>query len=672
MGDAADKVAYYRIDLAGNAREFAGEAGADLKELSERVNGSTAYIRQMAAAQRALKGDTEDIVAARNKLKSAIAQEQIQVARANKLFLDSGTTMQKLADETRAAEKAKADAIRDETLALARLASQNNAVRDAVRGVGGPLADIQAKMDGLTGLLKKAGDGFGFLKIAAWGSVAAVLAAGAALAVATVALVKWIVASSDVAKSQQLVREAFAGSEENATRLGEQVAALAAKVPTATEEINKLGTQLMTTRLSGAAIVDSLNAIGQASAATKESGKDIGPMLQEWITRGQLLNRMQLSPLEMQGSGLRFDDVAKTLGQQMGVGVEKAREALYLGRVKIEDGAKALRTVVETQFGKLNAQKMLSLDAITQTWHKHLQTLTSGVDFSKIIAPLGKIMAMFDDATIAGHAMKGIITDIGGALGSSFSDAVPFVQEFVDKMTLGALKVQSAYLDAKLWFMKTFGSDVFANVNAFSVAMDGLKVAAFAAAGAFGALAIAAAPVVGPFLAVAAAITGALFYMDKFVSYVTGTDWDYLGKHIGTGIVEGFSAAVTGLIIAGVETAGKLKDAFKNALGIHSPSTVFAEYGRQTAAGYAQGVDAGSGQAQAAVETMVVAPSGKGEGRSSSGPISLVVNINVQGGGNADAVAAKLSSPSVLEQFTAAVEELCQGAGIPTQGVSHS
>jgi hypothetical protein len=45
----------------------------------------------------------------------------------------------------------------------------------------------------------------------------------------------------------------------------------------------------------------------------------------------------------------------------MHVGVEQAKQALFEGRVKLADGAAALRAAVEKKFGGVNLRQMLSL-----------------------------------------------------------------------------------------------------------------------------------------------------------------------------------------------------------------------------------------------------------------------------------------------------------------------
>lgn len=77
---------------------------------------------------------------------------------------------------------------------------------------------------------------------------------------------------------------------------------------------------------------------------------------------------------------------------------------------------------------------------------------------------------------------------------------------------------------------------------------------------------------------------GKTFNYDGFVTY---------GKNIWAGLKKGLedNKAVSGVTNVLSDTASKIKNVFKNSLGIHSPSTVFDGYGRYTIKGYNNGVE---------------------------------------------------------------------------------
>lgn len=72
------------------------------------------------------------------------------------------------------------------------------------------------------------------------------------------------------------------------------------------------------------------------------------------------------------------------------------------------------------------------------------------------------------------------------------------------------------------------------------------------------------------------------------------TDWGQIGKDIINGLISGLKSMISNLGETVRSIASSVADSFKNALGIHSPSKVFMEYGVYTDEGYAIGVDKGA------------------------------------------------------------------------------
>jgi|GEM_PF-2853441 len=67
-------------------------------------------------------------------------------------------------------------------------------------------------------------------------------------------------------------------------------------------------------------------------------------------------------------------------------------------------------------------------------------------------------------------------------------------------------------------------------------------------------------------------------------------DWGAVGRGIISGIAGGIRAAIGGLVQAAVEAARAAINAAKSALGIHSPSEVFRQFGREAVRGLALGL----------------------------------------------------------------------------------
>lgn len=86
-------------------------------------------------------------------------------------------------------------------------------------------------------------------------------------------------------------------------------------------------------------------------------------------------------------------------------------------------------------------------------------------------------------------------------------------------------------------------------------------------------------------------------------------DWGSLGKAIIDGIVDGVKYWTVDLVTALYDAAVAGMDKFKEVLGIHSPSSVFAEYGHNIMAGVAEGISGSAGLAIGAMQDAVGAMS---------------------------------------------------------------
>lgn len=78
---------------------------------------------------------------------------------------------------------------------------------------------------------------------------------------------------------------------------------------------------------------------------------------------------------------------------------------------------------------------------------------------------------------------------------------------------------------------------------------------------------------------------------DSIINAFKGVDWGGIGKDIINGLIEGLKSMLSSLKNTVTDIAGSIADNFKSFLGIHSPSTLFMEFGVYTGEGYAIGID---------------------------------------------------------------------------------
>lgn len=661
--------ASFSINLDSNAGEVSGEAAAEMEKLRQTISGSQDVVKQMSASLRALRGSSDEVKAAKAQLKAKIDSERDAISASNLALLKQGTTFEKLSSQTKKAalEQAKfTEALKAEELKKTK--AQADGVSGALQKVGGPLSELKGKFDSLKEIVGGAGGKMALLVGAAALATAALVALVVAVGAGVVSFLKFVVGAADAARNMNILREAMTGSAQNATNLGTQVDALAGKVSTSKEALNTLAASLGRTRLSGQAIVDTFNLVGRAADAM---GDDVGNQLKDIVTRGQITKRIQINPAELQGTGLKFQDVAAALAVQMNVGVKQAQQALFEGRVKLDDGAKALRTAVEKRFGEINAKKLLSLDVIVAKFHERLSSLASNVNIEPLLKAFAELSSLFDSSTVSGATLKELVTIIGNGIGPAFQAALPIAKAFIKGLIIGALDVAIAFLTLKNGISKVFSGDSLKGIDLMKVALLAGKTVIVSIATGLATVAVAIAAVV----LVTSTLVDAFKAVWKSITAVwdaVGFDWKGIGSAIIDGIVSGLKGGAS-LLVDGVKSlAGSVKESFKEALAIGSPSKVFAGFGMNTAEGFAIGVKQGAPAATDAVDTMAASASSAGaqggatRGGASAPSIVVQLNFNVTGGADAK---RELSEPSFLAMLTKAVEDALRSAGVPTQGV---
>lgn len=642
---AADKTATFGIKI--DADTNADLAAESVLQLQKRITASQEAIKGFSAAQRGLRGSSDEVTAAREKLKAAVTAERDAVSRATLALGQQGTTYDAVSKKVRENAKA-ADAATKEQEKLAAANAK----------AGGPLKDASSK---LSEFAEKLTTTKGLMTLAAGASLllaAGIVKVASSLGGVGVSLASFILEQGNALRTMGLFREAATGSESNAKAFGNQIDALGRKIPTTREELNKLAVEqsrlLVGTRISGQGIVDTFNAVAQTSAAMGDSA---GKAIQGIIERGKTFGRVGIGLYELQGTGIDTRDVASQLAKNLKIGILDAQLALRSGRVKIDDAAKALRDVVETRFGPVNAKRMIDFDIIVAKLKDKFQNLTKGVDLEPVLKTFEKLANLFDTSTVTGTALKGLITDFGTGIGRAFERGFPLMQDFFEKGVIYALKFEIAWLKINIQLDRIFGKDSVANAGMalFSTVMGGIQLQ-------FDAILGAAKLLEGILTKI-----GALNFpnISKGLGLSIGAD----SKEIAAGVAGGISGASGEVEKATRGLAEGSKDSFKGAMGIHSPSTVFAEYGAQTAEGYAGGVRGATGIGQAAVQSLVpsapVVPNIGGGGGGHSVIANVIVNFpNVKDGKEA---AAAMSGPAFKAQLLKALEEVAIGQGIPVQ-----
>jgi len=651
MATAADKQATFSVAVDDGVSGPAEDAAKAIEALRDRMKEGESSIKDMSAALRRLRGSSDEVKAAKESLKAKIQAERDALSKSQLEMLKSADAAKKLTERDKALAKQK-EAAKDKAKGLS----------NAINAAGGPVASLKAKLGSLQEVLGGAGGGMNAAAFAAAGLVTACVAAAAAVGALVVGFAHFVISNANALRSANLFREAAAGSSANAVALGTQVEALARKVPTARSALNELATSLAKGGIQGQTLVDTLNAVGQASAAM---GDDAGGKLRELVDRGRLSQRFVVNPMELQGTGLQFDDIANALAEKMHIGVDKARKALFEGAVKLGDGAAAMRAAVEKKFGGLNLRKMLDLNVIIEKLKEKFETLTENVNLEPLLKAFSTLADLFDDTTVTGDAIKQLVTILGGSLIKGMTDGVPLVKKFFQGMLIGALTAGIAFLQLRNRIRATFGDvEVLKGIDGLQVALTAGKVIILGMiaglAALVGWLTLAGAAVyliVKPFIELGKLAKSAY-------DSLTGIDWGAAGASIVDGLVTGIKSRVKSATDAIKGVGEAIKKGFKDTLEIHSPSRVFKGYAHSAVDGWEEGADERAPAAASAMDDLAAPPKGDGPRARSGGGVTITIPITIQVSGGADA-AKQLTESSFLSKLVKQLEEELISAGIP-------
>jgi len=455
--------ARYPIKVESNAAQVGAEGAAGLEQLRAKLEESKAAVKSYGSQLKELTGDSKEVLDAKKALvdklnaeKTAISQGSLELAKAGASYDKLAAAHKKQTDENkRANDEAKKaiDAKKKEAQAAAELKAETIALADAEA-----LAAVAeaAETAGLTVL------------------TTAVAALTVALPAAIIEFGKFAIVSSNLLRTQQLTREGFVGNAIDAEHLGNQVDELARKIPLGRAELNAMANDMAQGQLQGKALVDSLNAVGQETAAVNEKA---GKQLQDLLSRGQFTNRFALGYRELEGTGLKFQDVTKALATNTKTSVEEATQALLQGRVTLADGAEAMKDAVEQKFGGLNLRKMLDLNVIAKKFWDTLDLLTKDIHLDGLLKSFKSLTDLFDQGNESGAALKELVTFLGQGLVDSMAKGTPALKGFIETLEIKALDLETAYLDLKIQFEETFGPDVLADVDAFKVGVGAAETA---------------------------------------------------------------------------------------------------------------------------------------------------------------------------------------------------
>lgn len=659
---AADATA--RFDLEVNAKaqglDEAAAAGAKLqatiaKDIAElralekqmkQLQGGTqvdiaaqkALQEQIDAKKAAIASNTENAVKLGVNLEDAAAKAKAQAAAEKAASKEAEAAAKKAADEKAkaeeaAAEKAKAADKEQEKQQAAFAARQRTSLQAVKSGVQGQIdAQNEAASKTAAAHLRAALQaGTAQQMIAA--AVAAVLAV---VIVAIGKLMMFALAIADAARSAGILREAAAGSAAAGERLGAAVAAVAGRVATSRGEIEQLALTLARSGLQGMVLERALSAVATTSAVM---GQAAGGALQGIIDRSRLAKRFLVNALDLQGTGIKIQDIAAAVAKRMGVSVGTAMAAIQNGQVKLADGIAALDDVVLKKFGPLAARQMLALPTQIAKAKEALGAMFAGVKIEGFLEALHGVLGLLNENTVSGRALKVVVETMLNPLFDAIAQNGGLARAFFQGLIIGALIVAINIQKIRNAWNEAFGggaqSKIFTLENALKagqIAFYGVVAVVSVLTAALAVLAVMVALVALPFV-----LAGVAAYF-VFSTIVQGVQWvinaiSQLHANLGgmvTGFVDAGKQAVNGFVnsllggqSAAAEAAKQLAAA---ALGgvigtlvIASPSKAMGQLGRYTVEGFTNEVESAEPAVQATMASTFAPPDAGGAGAGGAG-----------------------------------------------------
>lgn len=354
--------------------------------------------------------------------------------------------------------------------------------------------------------------------------------------------------------------------------------------------------------------------------------------------------------------GLELDKTVNALGKRVPIAADELRK---MGGDLAKTGLKgdALSAALEEaavkaatlKFGPNFAKQMLSLDQQSQKLKADIGKIFGGVKIEGFLEALKKVGDLFDEDSSSAKAIKVVFES--------------FFQPLIDGAAAMLPKFIAAFIQVEIWAMrgliaiKPYGSTLLAIGQVIGVAIGTgvVVIGAFVAVVAAAALQLVtmadSAMRMGAAIASGAAY-GVGFLMAKFQeakAWLASLTLSDVGMALIDGLTGGITAAGPRVLQAITGVADGAIKAAKRALGIASPSKVFAEIGSNTAAGMTEGVDAGSAGVTSALESMVAPPEAGAPAAAGSTSVAtggntynITVNVDGAGSGGSDDLATKI------------------------------
>jgi len=302
-----------------------------------------------------------------------------------------------------------------------------------------------------------------------------------------------------------------------------------------------------------------------------------------------------------------------------------------------------LAAKVKDRLGGIAARQMLSLSVQSRKLEESIAFLTGGLKLENLLGGLNEITQLLSANTASGRALKTVFEALFNPILEGVGGAAPLAKRFFQGMVIAALHLAIGILQIGKYLRETFGGQAFAGVNKGNLALQagiavlslfaGAVIVTAVAAGllalALGLVVVAGLAIMSPFLLAGAAILWLGSKLDEAFAWAMGIDWGAAGKSLIDGLVGGIRDGAARVVATVRGLAASATSTLTEALGIHSPSRVFAGLGLQIPRGLAAGVEDGAPSAQRAVDGLLRVPESAGAG-GAAGRGGSPVTVSIQ------------------------------------------
>lgn len=575
---------------------------ARLAKLKERTELKLARDTERQVALVARAKERADIKAAR-------AADQLVKAQARSELREQ----RRVAKASESLDKQRASSLFRQFQANQR--AQAQAARQVARAQFNPqalgaLKDTGMSFQSLTGITPRLAAGIAAVGAAAVGATIAIVGLGAGIIALAIGGASLAIKAAEAKQDTLDMLEAMLGGETAAKNTYAQLLGITRISAASKEQVTTAAQELAAAGIDNQqALVGAVRSIAQVESVLKGSGSKIQSVFEKAAQTG----KFEINAKKLTGTGVQTSVLFEELSRRTGVGVKQVEAQLKAGKISAETGIAALSAVIDKKFGGVAAKQALDLPVQIQRLKDNFSRLFDGVKVEVFLTKFAEIVDLFDESTMAGTAMKGVITTIFDSVFRLAEEALPYLKVGLKGLVIIALQIAIAFKPLIARLRDAFGGDArngpltFARI--LSAVGRGIRFVLDIAVGL--ATWTPMWKTLGFFIGMAARFVDMM--VGSVVSLTIGLtqlavagfaiiDWltqlvpraIEAGASLVSGLATGIANAASTLYDSVTGIAGKALALFKQKFGIASPSKVMMGMGVNLSLGLAQGIKAGA------------------------------------------------------------------------------